>query len=54
MATLLLMSSVDMRVTVQYYTAILRQEDSVEINPIRDKNDREKIIYHSLYLKHIR
>ena len=39
--------------TVQYYTAILRQEDSVEINPIRDKNDREKIIYHSLYLKHI-
>ena len=33
--------------------AILRHENSVEINPIRDKNDREKVIYHSVYLKHI-
>ena len=39
--------------TVQYYSAILQQENSITIKAIRDKANGEKIIYHSVYLNHI-
>ena len=38
---------------VQYYSAILQHENSITIKPIREKANGEKIIYHSVYLKHI-
>ena len=38
---------------VQYYSTILQHENSITIKPIRDKTNGEKIIYHSVCLKHI-
>ena len=38
---------------VQYYSDILRHENSITIKAIQDKADGDKIIYHSVYLNHI-
>ena len=38
---------------MQYYSTILQHENSITIKPIRDKTNGEKIIYHSVCLKHI-
>ena len=38
---------------VQYYSDILRHENSITIKAINDKANGDKIIYHSVYLNHI-
>ena len=39
--------------TVQYYSDILRHENSITIKAITDKINTTKIIYHSVFLNHI-
>ena len=39
--------------TVQYYSDILRHENSITIKAITDKVNTTKIIYHSVFLNHI-
>ena len=41
------------RKTVQYYSDILRHENSITIKAINDKANSDKIIYHNVYLNHI-
>ena len=38
---------------VQYYSDILRHENSITIKAIKDKANCAKIIYHSFFLNHI-
>ena len=38
---------------MQYYSDILRHENSITIKAIRDKANSAKIIYHSVFLNHI-
>ena len=38
---------------VQYYSHILRHENSITIKAIKDKANSDKIIYHSVFLNHI-
>ena len=39
--------------TVQYYSNILRHENSITIKVITDKTNTTKIIYHSVFLNHL-
>ena len=38
---------------VQYYSDILRHENSITIKAIKDKTNSAKMIYHSVYLNNI-